>query len=127
MSSLSFSEVYASRKLNDSFEMFYDLITLFYNLCFPIITTKITEKRNNVIWLTSGLNRSCIMKRRLYFKYIKSSHNKNRNKYIKYSKILRKCITNSQKIHNNRYILRHSNKCKASWIIRQTTNHKNSK
>lgn len=70
-------------------------------------------------FIYKGLKNCCLKKRSLYFKYQHQSTNKtyNKQKYTKYTKILKRCIQKSHQLNNNKYIVQSKNKCKASWNI----------
>lgn len=55
ISALSFSEVYQTDDTDIAFNNFHDLLTLFYNLCFPILKVKITKKSIKNLWMTKGI------------------------------------------------------------------------
>lgn len=119
LSSLSFSEVYEENECEKSFDIFHDLLKLFYDLCFPLLRVKIGKKVTKNKWITKGLKKSCVKKRLLYYKYQHEAINKqiNQKNYLNYTKILKRCIQKSQKINNNKYILNSKSKCRASWNI----------
>lgn len=119
LSSLSFSDVLAENDTNLAYNKFHDILNLFYNLCFPIINVKMNNKPLKRKWITKGLKRSCIIKRRMYTNYLYSSSNKKENYklYTKYSKILRACLQTSHKNNNLRSISRSKNKVTTSWNI----------
>lgn len=127
ISALSFSEVYKQDKVEACFDTFHDTYKLFFDLCFPVIKVKMTNSGLKGRWLTKGIKKSSIIKRRLYIKYKFTGGNKklNKTKYKKYSNILKKCINKSQRIQNNRYLKSNINKCKATWnIINDKINNK---
>lgn len=119
LTALSFSDVLAKQDTNEAFNEFHDLITLFYNLCFPIVRIKVTNNIKHAKWLTKGLRRCCISKRNLYLHYIRSSKEKNINKdrYCLYNKLLKKCLSQAQRLHNRNRINQSQNKCKTTWQI----------
>lgn len=120
MSALSFSEVYETEDVNECFNLFHDIFCLFYNLCFPNITVKIVQKQNKTPWLTRGIKRSCINKRRLFLNIQLNRLKKSmciKNKYKKYSKTLKKCIALAQRLDGFKYLSRAKNKCKATWAL----------
>lgn len=124
---LSFSDLYDKRSLNEAFDSFHEILRLFYNLCFPILLTKVSTRISKNMWLSKGLKKSCTTKRQLYFKYKNSGTDKQPNKttYIKYSHLLKRCIHNSQRIGNIRRIENSKNKCKATWdTINSNITHK---
>lgn len=116
LSSLSFSEVYLDTDMNKAFNKFYELFCLFYELCFPVmkIKTKTTPLSN---WITKGLRKSCNYKKILRYKYYNHKTDHNRNKYLNYNKILKKCINNSKRHTNNKYVTNHKNLAKATWDV----------
>lgn len=117
MSSLSFSEVMADNNFESAFYNFHELLTLFFELCFPKIKMKRNIKRKKS-WITKGLKKSCRVKRDMYLS-IRSRINSlcTADKYRKYSHILRKCIHLSHKQTNQRYISNAKNICSAAWKI----------
>lgn len=68
-----------------AFDIFHDLLTCFYELCFPLIPIKITCKPLKNKWLTKGIKRSCSNKRQLYLNYQQSATNKDETR-IKYNR-----------------------------------------
>lgn len=129
ISSLTFSEVIAENDMEKAFTSFYDTLVLFYKLCFPIIKVKLSNKPVRNSWLTKGIKRCCIHKRQLYLKYRLTSNNKHiKQQYLKYSRILKKCIYQAQKNNNTKYICKSKNICKTTWdIVKQYTHDINSK
>jgi hypothetical protein len=119
LAAMSFSDVLKANDLQDAFTLFYDLVCLFFNLCFPMIKVKVTNRRKNVNWLTKGIKKSCHVKRKLYIMCRNKSNNNSLSKvrFKKYSQILRKCIHKSQQFRNNQYIQSNKNKCKATWNL----------
>lgn len=80
LSSLSFSEIYETEDTDTAFNYFHDILTLFYNLCFPLKKVKITVKPIKHKWMTKGIKKCCVNKRRLYLKYRLSTANKHQHK-----------------------------------------------
>lgn len=119
ISCLSFSQIYAAVDCNSAFDEFHDLIILLFNLCFPILNVRVYNKQIKNKWLTNGLKKCCIKKRQLYFKYHAENSNKrqNKQKYVTYSKVLKKCICMSQQLNNIIYINKSKNKGKATWNV----------
>lgn len=85
----NFSLTNGSLYLSYAFIYFYDLLCLFYYLCFPILRVKINNRPVKIKWLTKGIKKSCKTKRLLYLKYRQDNSSKLINKafYKKYSKI----------------------------------------
>lgn len=119
LAALSFVEIYEETCCNKAFNTFHDLFTLFYKLCFPEILVKKTNKPIKNKWLSKGLKISCIKKRTLYYEYQHNAVSKSyhKKKYHNYTKILKKCISQSQRINNNIFFNNSKNKCKATWSI----------
>lgn len=125
---LSFSEVLLEKDLNKAFDIFHEMIQLFYKLCFPKVKVKIQNNTNRNNWITSGLRLSCRTKRTLRIRYYKSKNNKHKHDYMKYSKLLKKCISQAQKNKNGNFINNSKNKTKAAWqIIKDKDNHDSNK
>lgn len=112
---LSFSEVYLETDVNKAFSLLHDEICLFYELCFPLIKVKMNSSSLNLKWITKGLKKSFITKRKLQSTYYKSKTTQNKLKYKKYSKRLRQCVNTIQRQNNKTYIGKADNKCKATW------------
>lgn len=126
LQSLSWSDVFNEIEINKAFNVFYELFTLFYNMCFPIIKKKIVLKRKNNTWVTRGIRIACKIKRQLRINYYKNRNSLNKTEYKKYSVVLKKCINHAQKITNKKYIIQSNNKCRASWnLIKSNENTKN--
>lgn len=117
ISALTFSELYSMTETNKSFDFFHDLITLFYNLCFPYIKIKIRQNKPHQNWYTKGLKKCSLHKRRLYitFKFSKTNKIINKNNYKTYTALFKRCLSKAQQIHNTNYIKNSNNKCKATW------------
>lgn len=114
--SLSFSEVYEQKNINDAYNCFFNLVKLFYLLCFPQIRIKInTTFRNN--WISKGIRISSKTKRLLRFKWYKHRTEATKAKYKNYSKLLRNCVVNLQKQHNQKIIMNSKNKGKTCWNL----------
>lgn len=120
MSQLSFFEIYNEPDLNSAFNKFHELVLLFYGLCFPIVTVKVSNRLSKPKWLSRGLKISCKTKRALRFKYYSCRTVQNKIKYKAYSKLLRKCIHGSIKRSNHKFISESKNKCKAAWQVIKT-------
>ncbi|XP_045762463.1 uncharacterized protein LOC123865461 [Maniola jurtina] len=130
MSSLTFNEIYEEQDTEKAFNKFYELVILFYDLCFPIITVRISNKAIKHKWMTRTIKRCCIQKRCLYLKYHLSKSkllkNMNKVKYRNYSSILKKCIVYAQRIVNHSKLQKSKNICKSAWqIIKDNFNYKN--
>lgn len=117
LSNMSFSEILAETNVNKAFSLFHDDIRLFFNLCFPLIKVKINQNSTNPKWITKGLKKSFVTKRKLQNEYYKCKSRQNKLKYTTYSKILRKCVANVQSSKNKHTIEKAKNKCKATWKI----------
>lgn len=123
MKNISWSNVYTETDVNGAFKEFHDLFILLYKLCFPIKKLKITSKSKPQRWITPGLRKSAVTKRKLRFTYYKFSNTYNKTKYLTYTKLYKNCIYRAQKINNARYLLQAKNICKATWeIIRNKHN-----
>lgn len=68
ISSFSFSEALESQHLQEAFSYFYETFLLFYELCFPIIKVKTSNRPAKLRWMTKGIRESCKNKRQLYLK-----------------------------------------------------------
>lgn len=117
ISKISFNEVFVENDLNTAYDTFHDTVLLFYNLCFPKEKVKIHTKKNRMKWITAGLRKSCKTKRNLRVSYYKNKTKRHKDDYLNYSKLLRKCIYQSQKNENNKFINNSKNKSKASWQV----------
>lgn len=117
LNKLSFNEVFMESRLNEAFDIFHSTLLLFYNLCFPKIKVKTLNNQNKKKWVTTGLKNSCKTKRKLRIGYYKTKSSKHKYNYLQYSKILKKCISQSQKNTNNKFINNSKNKSKAAWQI----------
>lgn len=119
ISSLSFYELNNKTNVNEAFNQFHDLITLFHGLCFPLVKFKNNNLNNNRNkWKTKGIKKSSVTKRKLYLAYKYSKGNNkvlHKLKYDKYSHVFKKCIYKSQQKSNQSYILNSDNICKATW------------
>ncbi|XP_028166266.1 uncharacterized protein LOC114357040 [Ostrinia furnacalis] len=122
---LTFSDVYMKDNLDEAFKEFHDLFLLFYDLCFPFIRKKYSNRKVGLPWITKGIRKSCHKKRNLYLAYINSSNNRydNRIRYKNYNRLLRSCLNKAQKLVNSHYINKSVNKCRAAWqVIKDNTN-----
>jgi hypothetical protein len=117
LKNLSWSDVYAENNANSAFTCFHDDLILFYKLCFPMKRIKISATTKPKTWFTTGIKRSTITKRQLRFNYYKCSRPDNNVKYLKYTKLLKKCIHQAQKITNIHYIYSSTNICKSTWNV----------
>lgn len=116
MGSLSFSNVFSKNELNAAFDEFYDLLLLFYNLCFPKIRIK-NNTSTKPKWMSNGLKKSSVTKKSLRFKYYSTKSDASRSNYIKYNKLFKRCINMSKRNANQKYVLSSKNICKATWTI----------
>lgn len=114
--SLSWNEMYAEQNFEKSFNSFYSMFCLLYELCFPINRIKVNKNRK-VSWLSKGLRKSCIIKRNLRMKYYKDKTESSKKMFRKYASILKKCIASSQRRINERKMNNTKNKCKTAWEI----------
>lgn len=117
LGSLTFDAVYKESKLNLAFDIFHDELCLFLELCFPRFKKCIITKYRDIKWITKGLRISCKTKRHLRFKFYNKRTKENKATYHKYSNLLRRCISKSQKITNDHFITRSNNVCKAAWKV----------
>ncbi|XP_052753933.1 uncharacterized protein LOC128201317 [Galleria mellonella] len=117
LSDFSWMEVFEATKLNDAFNFFYENLILFYKLCFPMCKIKITSKSKNSEWITKGLRKSCVTKRKLRFKYYKKKNQESRTQYRKYAESLKQCIYVAQKLNNKKYLTKAKNINKATWNL----------
>lgn len=116
LNQITFHDLYLTSDLNNAFNEFYDLYCLLYNLCFPIIKTKISSQTNTK-WMSKGLKRSCNTKRLLRYTYYKRNTTVNKDRYKSYSRLLRNCIFHAKKYFNNKYIANSKNVCRATWHV----------
>ncbi|KAF9798488.1 hypothetical protein SFRURICE_012516, partial [Spodoptera frugiperda] len=114
--SLKFNDVYSHSDPNLAFNEFHELFTLFYNLCFPIVNIKITN-RERPQWVTKGLKICCKRKRQLLWQYRKKPTEENKNKFLSLSARLNQIIRLTQKTRNDYYINNAINKSQATWKI----------
>lgn len=117
INSITFSEIFDSLDLNAAFNEFHEELRLFLKLCFPIIRRRSSLRSGRISWITKGLKNSCKTKRTLRFNYYLNKSNHNKVAYIKYSKLLKKCINSTQSLCNQRYITNSQNKGKATWDV----------
>lgn len=118
LSSLSWMDVFSNEHdINDAFKSFHEDLCLFFNLCFPEKRVKINANYSRPKWISKGIKKSTTVKRELRSLYYRNKTPENRSTFRKYTKLLRKCINKSQKIHNNTIIKTSSNKCRATWNI----------
>lgn len=117
MKSLSFTESYNDTNINSAYNTFHEDFLLYYNLCFPLMRHKIVTKNRDPKWITKGLRRSCNTKRILRYKFYRVNTKQNKIKYQTYSKILKRCLSQSQKLCNLSFISKSQNKCKAAWRV----------
>lgn len=121
LENLSWSDIYLKTDTNCAFNDFHELLCLLYCLCFPKVRVKINSNtENKQKWMSKGLRQSCKTKRKLRYGYYKNKNVINRTKYKNYSSLLNKCIYNSKKNANIKYIHNHDNKCKATWNVIKT-------
>lgn len=116
LQNLSFNCVYMSNNANEAYNNFLDLFKLFYDLCFPLIRSKITATKKTK-WVSSGIKKCCIKKRALLWKYRLCPNENTKRLFKQYSKRLRKIILLTQKSQNDYYIKQSANKSKATWNI----------
>lgn len=117
ISCITFSETFNKSDTNEAFNEFHEELILFFKLCFPIVRRRNSFRAGRVTWITKGLKISCRTKRTLRYNYYLNRSNKNKLAYIKYSKLLRKCINSTQSLCNQRYITNSGNKGKATWDL----------
>lgn len=118
LSCLSFNDVYEAKNTNEAFDIFFNTFSLFYNLCFPTVRVKVSNKNKvNLHWLSKGIKVSCKKKRLLYYKLQNKNCEFSRQSYRKYNNSLKKCISSSRKINNAKYISKAQSKCKAVWNV----------
>ncbi|KAF9813885.1 hypothetical protein SFRURICE_008040, partial [Spodoptera frugiperda] len=84
---------------------------------FPKNKIKIQLNKSNQKWISKGLKISCSKKRYLRSRYYKNKNEENKHQYKTYSHLLQKCIYNSKKLANVKFINKNENKCKATWSI----------
>lgn len=116
LQSLSFIDVYQSTDVNESYNLFSEIINLFYELCFPYKLIKMSSKCRPY-WITQGIKKSSKTKRSLYLN-LKTKHDK--INYKIYTSLLRKIIDKSQQLQNNKYICEAENSTKATWNVINT-------
>ncbi|KAG7305783.1 hypothetical protein JYU34_009916 [Plutella xylostella] len=119
IAALSFSEVYEKTSTDEAFNSFHDLLSLFYNLCFPKTKIKFNQQKMRSKWITKGVKTCTKTKRKLYYEYQKSRQNKlaHKTKYISYSNMLKKCVHNAKRNFSNKYLNKADNKCRATWKL----------
>ncbi|VVC89999.1 unnamed protein product [Leptidea sinapis] len=122
LKSLSFQEVYSVDDPNLAYNIFLDLILLFYNLCFTIVKIKISSTKRHR-WLSRGIRTCSKIKRKLLWKSRLTKCKSDIIKLKAYSKRLKSIIKLTQRSQNNYIIKNSSNKTKATWnIINGTLN-----
>lgn len=117
ISSMTFSEIHTISDTNDAFNAFHNELILFYKLCFPLIRIRNRVRAGKLTCVTKGLKMSCKTKRTLRFNYYLNKNSINKTSYLKYSKLLRKCINGIQTLCNLKYITNSKNKGKATWDV----------
>lgn len=117
LKNISWSEVYDEVDFNSAFNKFHERLLLFYNLNFPQIRFKANNTTNKQKWITKGLKRSCKTKRFLRYQYYKNKTIVNKNRYLSYSKILKRCLQLSKRNTNIKFLKNSKNKCRATWSI----------
>lgn len=65
MDAMAFTDILNETDTNTAFNIYHELIILFYNLCFPLI--KVTRRNKPIMnkWLTKGIKICCANKRKL--------------------------------------------------------------
>lgn len=116
ISSLTFSDILLNNDLDTAFSDFFEILILFLNLCFPIVTVK-KNAINKKLWITKGIRISSISKRNLYLKARIDRSNSVVSRYLRYSRTLRRCVEASHKRCNENYITNSSNICRATWKV----------
>lgn len=110
---LTFSEM-TTCDPNVVYNIFINLFTLFYNLCFAYKYISInTHRKPN--WISRGLKACSIRKRVLLWQYRKKPSVVNKTKLTEYSKRYKKIIKLTQQAQNNHYINTSDNKSKTAW------------
>lgn len=118
ISNISWFDVYTENDVNMAFDNFHKTFVLYYTLCFPNSLIKIKKNRHNAtFWISKGLKKSAKTSRKLRFQYYKTKCYSDKIKYLKYSKLLKKCITTAHRLSNERFINKSKNICAASWKI----------
>lgn len=126
ISGLSWNDVYEKSNLQDAFDSFHQDLCLYFNLCFPYKTIKIITNNVKPKWITPGIKKSCLSKRKIRAFYYKNKTLENKNKFKNYAKLLKICINKSQSIRNTATIRNSRNKCRATWnIIKDKTDNLN--
>lgn len=124
---LTWSDVLSEHNVNAAFDIFHDLLCLFFKLCFPIKKITVNNKLKGSLWISKGLKISSRKNRSLRFKYYLNKDNGHKINYLSYNKIYKQCITQAQMKSNEIYISKSKNKCLASWkIINKHVNSGNS-
>lgn len=59
---LSFKEIFDSNDVNEAYNKFHEIFTLFYNLCFPLIKIKISKTKRPK-WVSKGI-KTCYRRKR---------------------------------------------------------------
>lgn len=57
ISVLTFIDILNETDANKTLSDFHDTLILYFNLCFPKITVKITKKSNKSQWITKGIKK----------------------------------------------------------------------
>jgi exonuclease III len=123
--SLSFNDVMTSKNTEESFRLLHDTISLYFNLCFPVVKIRISKHNKKLQWITKGLRKSCKTKSKLRFLFYK---NRKRSviseqyklQFRKYSRHLRNCFNAAKQIHFTKVVNDADNKGKATWNIIKT-------
>lgn len=129
LSNLSWSEIHTANNANAAFNHFHETFCLLYNLCFPKLKVKVNfNNKKKQSWISKGLKKSCKTKRLLRHQFYRNKTANNKTKYLRYTNLLKKCIFNSKKNANIKYIAKNDNKCKATWnVIKDELNNANSR
>jgi hypothetical protein len=114
--SLSFLEVYETDNPDDAFNIFHDLFTLFYNMCFPKIKLKISSM-SKPKWISKGIKTCSNKRRHLLWKYRKSPTEINKVTFQNYTKRYKKIINLTQRAQNDYYIHQSENISRATWNV----------
>jgi len=88
MTAVDMSDIYGSTDVNEAFNKFNLKITKCFNESFPVVQLS-RKRQKDKKWITKSLKKSAYHKNMLYKKWIKTKDLEDKEKYIRYKKILR--------------------------------------
>ena len=115
LANVSWNEVYNSKDVNKSFNVFNDTLCKIFNTNFPLVKSSRKSNNNTKPWITSGLLQSINTKQKLYKKWILSRNINDYTIFKSFAKNLKKLLRQAESKYYKNILDYRFNSIKGVW------------